>query len=264
MAVFRFNPRNKEPDAKALMEAINLTNILVDGLTYVANGSLLLVYLLAGNLPAIMSLASASFIFLVLDSEVQRRAGFRPLRGGPMGQPDLPERRGMLAQAMTDQRSAGPQPRTAQILTGIVFALWLAAQTGMAAPVPWIGAAMWLVGVIVLLVMPDHQRFNQLWFVKTGLAVYALLVIGSRIYLGYATQLSPEQWAGIIGSAESASAIIASTKGNVTTIILWALWLVAPLGYFSPLVQQVFVNPMNLVSPLAGAQDVLKRIRERA
>ncbi|HPN50055.1 MAG TPA: hypothetical protein PKW33_00595 [Anaerolineaceae bacterium] len=246
------------------MEAINLTNILVDGLTYVANGSLLLVYLLAGNLPAIMSLASASFIFLVLDSEVQRRAGFRPLRGGPMGQPDLPERRGMLAQAMTDQRSAGPQPRTAQILTGIVFALWLAAQTGMAAPVPWIGAAMWLVGVIVLLVMPDHQRFNQLWFVKTGLAVYALLVIGSRIYLGYATQLSPEQWAGIIGSAESASAIIASTKGNVTTIILWALWLVAPLGYFSLLVQQVFVNPMNLVSPLAGAQDVLKRIRERA
>ena len=248
---------------KALMEAINLTNILVDGLTYVANGSLLLVYLLVGNLPAIMSLASAGFIFLVLDSEVQRRAGFRPLRGGPMGQPDLPERRGMLAQAMTDQRSAGPQPRTAQILTGIVFALWLIAQTGMAAPVPWIGAVMWLVGVIVLLVMPDHQRFNQLWFVKTGLAVYALLVIGSRIYLGYATQLSPEQWAGIIGSAESASAIIASTKGNVTTIILWALWLVAPLGYFSLLVQQVFVNPMNLVSPLAGAQDVLKRIRER-
>ncbi|HNS37081.1 MAG TPA: hypothetical protein PKM01_04805 [Anaerolineaceae bacterium] len=248
---------------KALMEAINLTNILVDGLTYVANGSLLLVYLLVGNLPAIMSLASAGFIFLVLDSEVQRRAGFRPLRGGPMGQPDLPERRGMLAQAMTDQRSAGPQPRTAQVLTGIVFALWLIAQTGMAAPVPWIGAVMWLVGVIVLLVMPDHQRFNQLWFVKTGLAVYALLVIGSRIYLGYATQLSPEQWAGIIGSAESASAIIASTKGNVTTIILWALWLVAPLGYFSLLVQQVFVNPMNLVSPLAGAQDVLKRIRER-
>ncbi len=245
------------------MEAINLTNILVDGLTYVANGSLLLVYLLVGNLPAIMSLASAGFIFLVLDSEVQRRAGFRPLRGGPMGQPDLPERRGMLAQAMTDQRSAGPQPRTAQVLTGIVFALWLIAQTGMAAPVPWIGAVMWLVGVIVLLVMPDHQRFNQLWFVKTGLAVYALLVIGSRIYLGYATQLSPEQWAGIIGSAESASAIIASTKGNVTTIILWALWLVAPLGYFSLLVQQVFVNPMNLVSPLAGAQDVLKRIRER-
>ena len=248
---------------KALMEAINLTNILVDGLTYVANGSLLLVYLLVGNLPAIMSLASAGFIFLVLDSEVQRRASFRPYRGGPMGQSGLPERRGGLAQAMTDQRSAGPQARTAQVLTGIVFALWLIAQTGMAAPVPWIGAVMWLVGVIVLLVMPDHQRFNQLWFVKTGLAVYALLVIGSRIYLGYATQLSPEQWAGIIGSAESASAIIASTKGNVTTIILWALWLVAPLGYFSLLVQQVFVNPMNLVSPLAGAQDVLKRIRER-
>ena len=64
--------------------------------------------------------------------------------------------------------------------------------------------------------------------------------------------------------AQADRVIIANTKGNVTTIILWALWLVAPLGYFSLLVQQLFVNPMNLVSPLAGAQDVLKRIRERA
>jgi len=244
-------------------EMTTLTNVLVDALIYLANGGLLLVYLLASNLPAIVSLASAGFVFLVMDSEVQRRAGFRPQRGGPMGQPGLPERRSVLAQAMDNEGSAGAQPRTAQILTGIVFALWMIAQTGMAAPVPWIGAAMWLVGVIVLLVMPNHQRFNQLWFVKTGLAVYALLVIGSRIYLAYATQLSPEQWAGIIGTAESAAAIIANTKSNVTTIILWALWLVAPLGYFSLLVQQLFVNPMNLVSPLAGAQDVLKRIRER-
>jgi len=94
--------------------------------------------------------------------------------------------------------------------------------------------------------------------------VYGLLVLGSRIYLAYANQLLPEQWAGIIGSAASAASVIANTKGNVTTIVLWALWLVAPLGYFSLLVQQLFVNPMSLVSPLAGAQDVLKRIRERA
>ena len=236
-----------------------LTALLMDALTCVANGSLLLVYLAAENLPAILSLASAAFIFLVLDSEVQRRAGFRPLRDGPLGQPEFPERPGTAPRP-----SATPQPRTAQILTGIVAALWLGAQAGMAAPVPWIGATMWLFGVLVLLVMPNHQRFNQLWFVKTGLSVYALLVIGSRIYLAYANQLSPEQWAGILGSAESASSVIASTQGNVTTIVLWALWLVAPLGYFSLLVQQMFINPMNLVSPLEGAQDALKRIRERA
>ncbi len=239
-----------------------LSDILTDGLTYTTNGGLYLVYLLANNLPAILSLASGAFMFLVLDSEIQRRAGFRPTRGGPMGQV-LPDRRGGLAQVMEDERSVGPQPRTAQVLTVIVSSLWLIAQTGMAAPVPWIGAAMWLIGMIVLLVMPNHQRFNQLWFVKTGLAIYALLVIASRIYLAYTAQLSPEQWAGVIGSTESAASIIANTRGNVTTIVLWALWLVAPLGYFSLLVQQLFVNPMSLVSPLAGAQDVLKRIRER-
>ena len=241
----------------------NLAMVLMDLLVYVTNGGLALLYLIAENLPAIVSLASAAFMFLVLDSEVQRRAGFRPLRGGPLGQAGLPDHRGMFSAVLGEERSAGPQPRTAQVLTTIVAGLWFGAQAGMAAPVPWIGAAMWLFGVLVLLVMPNHQRFNQLWFVKTGLAVYGLLVVGSRIYLAYANQLSPQQWAGIIGSAESAASVIANTQGNVTTIVLWALWLVAPLGYFSLLVQQLFVNPMSLVSPLAGAQEVLKRIRER-
>jgi len=167
-----------------------LTVVIIDLLVYVTNGGLMLLYLVAQILPALLSLVSAAFMFVVLGSEVQRRAGFRPLRGGPQGQPDLPDRRGMFSAVVGEERSAGPQPRTAQVLTTIVAVLWFGAQAGMAAPVPWIGAAMWLAGVIVLLVMPNHQRFNQLWFVKTGLAVYGLLVVGSRIYLAYANQLS--------------------------------------------------------------------------
>ncbi len=242
---------------------VDLSVVLMDLLIYVTNGALVLVYLVADTLPAILSLVSAAVMGLVLDSEVQRRAGFRPLRDGPLGQEDLPDRHGVFPVPVGEDRCAGPQPRTAQILTGLVVVLWLGAQAGMAAPVPWIGAAMWLGGVMALLVMPNHQRFNQLWFVKSGLAIYGLLVVGSRIYLAYANQLSPEQWSGLIGSAESAASVIANTKGNVTTIILWALWLVAPLGYFSLLIQQLFVNPMSLVSPLIGAQEVLKRFRER-
>ena len=171
---------------------------------------------------------------------------------------DYSNRRDMYHQALSSNT-----PRTAQIWTIVVVVLWLIAQTGMAAPVPWIGASMWLVGTAVLFVMPQHQRYNILWFVKTGLAVYAILVIGSRIYLSYTAQLTGDQWASIIGSAESAAKIIANTRGNATTIITWALWLIAPLGFFSLLVQQLFVNPMNLVSPMAGAQEVLKRIRQR-
>jgi hypothetical protein len=46
-------------------------------------------------------------------------------------------------------------------------------------------------------------------------------------------------------------------------MILWALWFVAPLGYFSLLLQKLFVNPMALINPLAGANDVLKQLRQR-
>jgi hypothetical protein len=245
-----------------MQELNTLSNILTDSLTYMANGFLLLAYWLSGNLPALLCLACAAFTLLTLDNEVQRRAGFRPIRGGPLG--NIPDRRNGFQQPADECQAAGNPPRTAQVLTGVVLAMWMIAQTGMAAPVPWIGAAMWLLGVIVLLVIPNHQRFNLLWFVKTGIAVYAILVIGSRLYLGYTAQLTPEQWAGVIGSSEGAASVIAGTRGNVTTIVLWALWLIAPLGYFSLLIQQLFVNPMSLVSPLAGAQDVLKRIRDRA
>jgi hypothetical protein len=107
------------------------------------------------------------------------------------------------------------------------------------------------------------QRFNLLWYVKAGIAIYALAVVGSRIYLGYTAHLTSEQWAALIGSSENAASVIASTRGNVTTILLWALWLVVPLGYFSMLVQQVFINPMSVVNPLAGAQDLLRALRVR-
>ena len=93
--------------------------------------------------------------------------------------------------------------------------------------------------------------------------MYALAVIGSRIYLGYTSHLTAEQWAALIGSSDSAATVIASTRGNVTTILLWALWLVVPLGYFSMLVQQVFINPMSIVNPLATAQDMLRALRMR-
>ncbi len=121
---------------------------------------------------------------------------------------------------------------------------------------------MWVAGLLAILAL-SSQRFNLLWYAKAGIAIYALAVIGSRIYLGYTAHLTPEQWAALIGSSESAASVIASTRGNVTTILLWALWLVVPLGYFSMLVQQVFVNPMSVISPLAGAQDLLRALRVR-
>jgi hypothetical protein len=132
----------------------------------------------------------------------------------------------------------------------------------MGAPVPWIGAAMWLVGGLAVVIM-QNQQFNLLWFMKTGIAIYALAVIASRLYLAYTIQLTPEQWAALIGSSQSAAAVIANTRGNMTTIILWALWLVIPLGYFSMLLQQVFLNPVSVLNPVSGVQKTLEALRYR-
>jgi hypothetical protein len=207
---------------------------------YFINGLLVILYDLLDHMPEVVGLAAGAVVMAIPDAEVQRRAGFRPRRQDWDGMPAV--------------------PRTAQAMTALVLVLWLCAQWQMGAPVPWIGAAMWIAGLACILALPA-QRFNLLWYVKGGLAMYALAVIGSRLYLSYASQSNPNDWAAMIGSQEAAATIVAGTESSVTTIVLWALWLVIPLGYFSMLFQQVFANPMSLISPWQGAQDLLRHLR---
>lgn len=227
-------------------ELDRLSLLLSDLPVYLANGVLVILYWLAAHTPALASLVSALLMAWLPDAEIQQRAGFRPRRS----------ERGSAS------GSSGNIPRTAQVMTVMVLVAWIIAQWDMGAPVPWIGAAMWVAGLAAILAL-SAQRFNLLWYVKAGIAMYSLAVIGSRIYLGYTAGLTPEQWAALIGSSESAAIVIANTRSNVTTILLWALWLIVPLGYFSMLVQQVFINPMSMVNPLAGAQDLLRALRVR-
>ncbi|MBI9050036.1 MAG: hypothetical protein JEZ00_11490 [Anaerolineaceae bacterium] len=210
--------------------------------TYMLNGFLATLYWLGDAGAAWVSLICAGLIMRFVDRQVQSRAAFRPGRSG--------------------RESTSADLYTAQITTGIVAGLWLISQWGMGAPVPWIGAAMWITGTILVL-MVHMQGTTLLWNVKSGIAIYALAVIGSRLYLAYTAQLSATQWATLIGTSESAATVIANTRGNVTSIILWALWLVIPLGYFAMLLQQVLINPMSLVNPLAGASELIERYRTR-
>jgi len=210
--------------------------------TYLLNGVLATVYWLGESGAALVSILCAGLIIRFVDQRVQSRAAFRPGRSG--------------------REAATPDLYTAQITTAIILVLWVISQWGMGAPVPWLGAAMWIAGTIILLLV--HMQENTLlWNMKSGIAIYSLAVIGSRLYLAYTAQLSADQWAALIGTSESASAVIANTRGNVTTIILWALWLVIPLGYFAMLLQQVLINPMSLVNPLAGASELINRYRTR-
>ena len=210
--------------------------------TYLLNGVLATVYWLGESGAALVSILCAGLIIRFVDQRVQSRAAFRPGRSG--------------------REAATPDLYTAQITTAIILVLWVISQWGMGAPVPWLGAAMWIAGTIILLLV-HMQEHTLLWNMKSGIAIYSLAVIGSRLYLAYTAQLSADQWAALIGTSESASAVIANTRGNVTTIILWALWLVIPLGYFAMLLQQVLINPMSLVNPLAGASELINRYRTR-
>lgn len=210
--------------------------------TYLLNGVLATVYWLGESGAALVSILCAGLIIRFVDQRVQSRAAFRPGRSG--------------------REAATPDLYTAQITTAIILVLWVISQWGMGAPVPWLGAAMWIAGTITLLLV-HMQEHTLLWNMKSGIAIYSLAVIGSRLYLAYTAQLSADQWAALIGTSESASAVIANTRGNVTTIILWALWLVIPLGYFAMLLQQVLINPMSLVNPLAGASELINRYRTR-
>ena len=210
--------------------------------TYLLNGVLATVYWLSESGAALVSILCAGLIIRFVDQRVQSRAAFRPGRSG--------------------REAATPDLYTAQITTAIILVLWVISQWGMGAPVPWLGAAMWIAGTIILLLV-HMQEHTLLWNMKSGIAIYSLAVIGSRLYLAYTAQLSADQWAALIGTSESAAVVIANTRGNVTTIILWALWLVIPLGYFAMLLQQVLINPMSLVNPLAGASELINRYRTR-
>lgn len=210
--------------------------------TYLLNGILATVYWLGNSSAAIVSILCAGLIIHFVDKRVQSRAAFRPGRSG--------------------REAATPELYTAQITTAFVLVLWVISQWGMGAPVPWLGAAMWITGTILLLLV-HMQEHTLLWNVKSGIVIYSLAVVGSRLYLAYTAQLTADQWATLIGSSENAATVIANTRGNVTSIILWALWLVIPLGYFAMLLQQVLINPMSLVNPLAGATELINRYRTR-
>jgi hypothetical protein len=219
-----------------------INSIITDAPLYLINGLLLVLYLVGGSFPAIVSIISAGGIALSFDAEVQNLAAGRTLREG----------RGEMRIGNS----------TSQVLTGVALVMWLASQFGMGAPVPWIGAAMWMAGFVGISIVPT-QRFSMLNLVRVGIVTYALAVGVSRIYLLYAAQVTPDQWAALVGSADAAATIIANTRGNTTTIVVWALWMIVPLGYFSMLVQQVFMNPISLTTPMATPQAMMRALRSR-
>nr|MBP7691794.1 hypothetical protein [Anaerolineales bacterium] len=188
------------------------------------------------------ALACALIIALTFDRLAQQAAVFAPGR--------------------YNEPVAARRPRTAQATTLTAFSLWLAATLALGAPVPAIGALLWGLAVLALLIMPQ-QRWALLWSTKAGLIVYSLAVIGYRLFLWQAGQLSPADLASVFGGAQAAGQVLAQNLGTVRTIGAWLLWVILPAGYAWILIQNWAAQPMSIVGPWQGAQDVIAALRTR-
>ena len=218
--------------------------VVMDGLIYLANGMLVFGYLLIERFAYLAAFASALVIAGTFDRLVQNQAMFAPRR--------------YEAGAVKPSQ----MPRTAQVITGLAIGLGLAATWSFQSLVPAIGAAMWVASLGALLVMPQ-QRWTLLWSSKAYLILYSLTVIGFRLYLWQASRVSPQELAQVFGGAEPAARVLAQNTGTFVAVGSWLLWGILPAGYFALLLQNWLAQPMSVVGPLQGAQDVLATLRTR-
>jgi hypothetical protein len=207
------------------------------------NGLLFIVYWLAGHLAEVLSTLCGSAIAFALDPHLQARASERPRR----------YERG-------DVQTSAP---TATYFTLAVLLLWLVVSIYSRHPVPLIGAAMWFVGLLSILALPE-ERFNQQWWVKTGLLVYSALVLLLRFGLPILQATSPADWSRVVGSSADAQTVLANTRSNVAMIGMLFVWVLYPLGYAAMLFNRFIRNPKPLFNVWLEAGEVIQRLRTRA
>ena len=217
---------------------------LTDLFVYLANGALSMGYFLAERFAYLIAILAALIVMGTFDRLVQSQAVFAPRRyeGGAV--------------------RPSQEPRTAQAITGLAIGLWLVATWSFQSLVPAIGAAMWVASLGALLVMPQ-QRWSLLWSTKAYLILYSVAVIGFRLYLWQSAQVSPQAMAEVFGGSEPAARVLAQNTGTFAAIGSWLLWAILPAGYFALLLQNWLAQPMSVVGPLQGAQDVLATLRTR-
>ena len=211
-------------------------DFLADVPVYVLNGFLLSLFWLWDHLPLLLSLPLGG-VFFLFDEEVQRLAARKA--GG-----------------------RGPVRRYHQGLTAFIVLLWLLAASSYPNPVPWLGAAMWLLSVLLIVLLPP-ERAATLWRCKVSHLTYSLVLLGFRWYLHLVSSTSPYEWATLLGSVDEARRVIGQNVGLFTTIGTWAAWFVLPLGHAAYVVQRLTVHPMSLASPFVSVRKVLEEIRTR-
>ena len=208
-----------------------ITIYFVDTVTYIVNGFLETVYFIVERAPHLISVITALIIFFVFDVIAQSEMTFAPARYGK------------------GQTAPSKPSRATQGLTLIALMIWLLATWSFGAPVPYIGAVVWIASLVALLVMPQ-QRYDLLWQTKAFVILYALAILLYRGLLWNYSRLSASQLSAVLNGVGSAQTAISSNVSYLTTVGSLALWLFVPLGFLSMLAKNWSAQPMHAFNPL--------------
>lgn len=205
-----------------------------------ANGWLAAAYWLLDNAALLVAAACALWIVRRHDRYVQRVTGERILRYA----------RG--SRVIASNRSVYE--------TAATLIVWGFAALVSAAPIPAIGAAMWLAFVAALHLIPQ-ERDNVLFRQKVMIAIYALLVIAFRLAMSYSPD--PDQLLRMMGGEGDAAAVFATVRGSLMPYAMLLLWVMYPLGYFGVIAQRFMVNRGSLFKARRNVADVIGDLRTR-
>jgi hypothetical protein len=206
------------------------------------NGLLVTIYWLVAHLAEVVSLLSGLVIAFGIDPVIQARASERPRRY---------ERGGVQTSS-----------QAATYFTLAVLSVWMIASIFSRFPIPLIGAALWVIGLVAILAVSE-ERFNLLWWVKTGILTYAILSFLLRFGLQALEITSPAAWASVVGSSADAQVVLEQTRGNVAMIGMLFVFVLYPVGFSAMLFNRFLRNPKPLYNFRMEAGDVLRRLRTR-
>ncbi len=211
-----------------------------DMLVVWANGWLATAYWLLDNAAVFLALACSIWIARRYDRHVRRTTGERPLRYG-RGQRVIASSRSLYETVLT-------------------FVVWATAALLSAAPIPAIGAGMWLSFVAALHFIPQEQD-NILFRQKAMIAIYALMVIAFRLAMSYTPD--PDQLLRMMGGEGDAAAVFATVRSSLMPYAMLILWVMYPLGYFGVIAQRFLINRGSLFKAQRDIEGVIGDMRTR-
>ncbi len=216
------------------------THFLRNLAVYEINGLLIILYALIAQWPLMLSIPCAAGI-LTLDRLLAVQLSLSP----------RPSSKGETHFASTR-------------ITLTLIGLWVIVALAVPQPVPALGLVMWLVTILAAWLVPA-SRPQTLWrgTLRVALLSYTLANIGLLGFTQLTANLSPEQWAALLGSTQAALQTINQGKGIVQTLATIAIWYAIPVGYIGWVVKDFALNPSSLVAPGQTMSDIVHAIRTR-